>query len=247
MNKKKLRFIGIFILILSLSFPMIIVGLQDFRDINKEMTLENSQTEDILKKHPVIESIYQLYQNIPEKSEEYVIKRIGEYSEDKQAKLKEFQSYFSEEIQQLINHKVLSQELLENFDDEYVADYGTIVTYENTYYLRQVLRMWEESFKSLDFQMDPLTHKIIDFSMSDAKDIVFNDEELKTISWHMIKYLELDDIDDWVYNQYGYESNQAKLRISCEFQKRVGTNQFHISVDLLGVLSPYTFRRIVQQ
>ena len=39
--------------------------------------------------------------------------------------------------------------------------------------------------------------------MSDAKDIVFNDEELKTISWHMIKYLELDDIDDWVYNQYG--------------------------------------------
>lgn len=102
MNKKKLRFIGIFILILSLSFPMIIVGLQDFRDINKEMTLENSQTEDILKKHPVIESIYQLYQNIPEKSEEYVIKRIGEYSEDKQAKLKEFQSYFSEEIQQLL-------------------------------------------------------------------------------------------------------------------------------------------------
>lgn len=50
MNKKKLRFIGIFILILSLSFPMIIVGLQDFRDINKEMTLENSQTEDIFKK-----------------------------------------------------------------------------------------------------------------------------------------------------------------------------------------------------
>ena len=46
---------------------MIIVGLQDFRDINKEMTLENSQTEDILKKHPVIKSIYQLYQNIPEK------------------------------------------------------------------------------------------------------------------------------------------------------------------------------------
>ena len=44
-----------------------------------------------------------------------------------------------------------------------------------------------------------------------------------------------------------YESNQAKLRISCEFQKRVETNQFHISVDLLGVLSPYTFRRIVQQ
>ena len=58
MNKKKMRVIGSFVLIISLSFPMIIVGFQDFYDINKEISLENSQTEDILKEHPVICLLY---------------------------------------------------------------------------------------------------------------------------------------------------------------------------------------------
>ena len=58
-----MRVIGSFVLIISLSFPMIIVGFQDFYDINKEISLENSQTEDILKEHPVIEGIYKFYQN----------------------------------------------------------------------------------------------------------------------------------------------------------------------------------------
>ena len=67
MNKKKMRVIGSFVLIISLSFPMIIVGFQDFYDINKEISLENSQTEDILKEHPVIEGIYKFYQNFRQK------------------------------------------------------------------------------------------------------------------------------------------------------------------------------------
>ena len=60
------------------------------------------------------------------------------------------------------------------------------------------------------------------------------------------RILELDDIDDWVYNQYGYESNKAKLRISCEFEKRVDTNNININVTLLGVLRPLLYGGVTQ-
>ena len=208
MNKKKMRVIGSFVLIISLSFPMIIVGFQDFYDINKEISLENSQTEDILKEHPVIEGIYKLYQNSSTNSQEYVIKRKDEYTVKEQEKLLQLQTLFSREIEKLMNHKILSHELLENEDEKYIADYGTLIDDENTYYLRQVLRMWQDSFKSFDYQMDPQTHKIIGFSMSQEDNLIMSDNEMKTMAWRMIEYLELDDIDDWVYNQYGYESNK---------------------------------------
>ena len=213
MNKKKMRVIGSFVLIISLSFPMIIVGFQDFYDINKEISLENSQTEDILKEHPVIEGIYKFYQNSSTNSQEYVIKRKDEYTVKEQEKLLQLQTLFSGEIEKLMNHKILSHELLENEDEKYIADYGTLIDDENAYYLRQVLRMWQDSFKSFDYQMDPQTHKIIGFSMSQEDNLIMSDNEMKTMAWRMIEYLELDDIDDWVYNQYGYESNKAKLRI----------------------------------
>ena len=127
MNKKKMRVIGSFVLIISLSFPMIIVGFQDFYDINKEISLENSQTEDILKEHPVIEGIYKFYQNSSTNSQEYVIKRKDEYTVKEQEKLLQLQTLFSGEIEKLMNHKILSHELLENEDEKYIADYGTLI------------------------------------------------------------------------------------------------------------------------
>ena len=246
MNKKKMRVIGSFVLIISLSFPMIIVGFQDFYDINKEISLENSQTEDILKEHPVIEGIYKFYQNSSTNSQEYVIKRKDEYTVKEQEKLLQLQTLFSGEIEKLMNHKILSHELLENEDEKYIADYGTLIDDENAYYLRQVLRMWQDSFKSFDYKMDPQTHKIIGFSMSQEDNLIMSDNEMKTMAWRMIEYLELDDIDDWVYNQYGYESNKAKLRISCEFEKRVDTNNININVTLLGVLRPLLYGGVTQ-
>lgn len=244
MNKKKVRGFCIFILIISLCFPLILVNILDSRDLNKEISFEDNQTEEILKKHPVIENIYKLYPNYTDKIEEYVIRRIGEYDQEKQEKLTQYQSLFSKEIQKIIDHKVISHELLENFDKKHYVDYGTIYISDISYDLNQILRMWEYSYKSFQYQMEPHTKKIINLTISQEKAIHLSDDEIKTISWGMIEYLELDDIDDWSYNQYGYESNKAKLRISCELERRVGTNTITVGVTLLGVLNPNVYRTI---
>ncbi|WP_044600010.1 hypothetical protein [Candidatus Stoquefichus massiliensis] len=245
-KNNKLRVLCLLIIVFSLGLPLFMTSLQDFNDINKEVELEDNQTEAILKNHPVIESIYKLRQRKTDKSEEYVIKRKDEYDEKKQEKFIKIQSLFSKEIQKMIGYKIMSHEMLENDDQVYIADYGTITYYEEVYYLDQILRMWEDSFKSFGYEMDPVTHKIIEFSMSQEKSIQLSDEEIKKMVWSMIEYLELDDIEDWAYNQYGYESNQAKLRIACDIEKRVDTDTVRISVDLLGALTPLQYKNLAR-
>lgn len=245
MNKKKIRIIGISILIFSLCLPIVMSLLFDFYDINKEVSLKDNQTEDILKKHPTIEGIYKINKYSSDEKEEYVVKRIDEYDKDKQDKLRQYQSLFSQEIQGMLNHKVMSHELLENNDNPYKVNYGTIITDENDYMLNQILRMGEDSYKSLSFLMETKTKKIYDFSVDQEKNFTINDEEMKKMAWSMIEYLKLDDIDDWVYNLYGYESNKAKLRVSCEFEKKVDINCIHIGVTMLGTLSPFKYQKMI--
>lgn len=59
------------------------------------------------------------------------VKRKDEYSDTKQKQLLYLQSLFSNEIQKLIDFKILSQQLLEvNNDKKYQVEYGTIREYK---------------------------------------------------------------------------------------------------------------------
>lgn len=249
MNKKKIRILGIVTLVFSLSFPLIVGTVQDYHDINKEHSLEDNQTQEILKNHPIIGNIYQLYQsgNLTDSRIEYKIRQKDEYTASEQETLFHLQSLFTKEIQQLLQNHVLNASLLEiDPNKDYQADFGTLVTFEteNYYRLEQVLRMWEKSFKSIDYVMEPKTNKIIGINITQQEKLTLSDEELKTIAWAMIQYLELDDIDDWSYNQYGYESNKAKLRISCTLQKRTELYTFDIDISLLGILNQNIYQSI---
>lgn len=249
MNKKKIRILGIVTLLFSLSFPLIVGTVQDYHDINKELSLEDNQTQEILKNHPIIGNIYQLYQsgNLTDSRIEYKIRQKDEYTASEQETLLHLQSLFTKEIQQLLQNHVLNASLLEiDPSKDYQADFGTLVTFEteNFYRLEQVLRMWEKSFKSIDYVMEPKSNKIIGINITQQEKLTLSDEELKTIAWAMIQYLELDDIDDWSYNQYGYESNKAKLRISCTLQKRTELYTFDIDISLLGILNQNIYQSI---
>lgn len=48
MNKKKIRMFGIMVLIISLILPIGISKLLDLKEINKEISLEDNQTQEIL-------------------------------------------------------------------------------------------------------------------------------------------------------------------------------------------------------
>lgn len=50
----------------------------------------------------------------------------------------------------------------------------------------------------------------------------------------MIEYLGLNEIDDWVYNEYGYESYQVKLQVTCEISEYTYYNDLNIRVAMLG-------------
>ncbi len=233
---------GIMILIISLILPIGISKLLDLKDINKEISLEDNQTQEILKKHPLIVNLYRHQQDYTadSKSETYVVKRKDEYSDTKQKQLLHLQSLFSDEIQKLIDFKILSQQLLEvNNDKKYQVEYGTIKEYQNTYDLNHIFRMKPDPYKEIDYYMDADTHKITHIELMQDNPLKYTENELKEITSQMIKYLELDDIDDWVYNQYGYESNQAKLRVSCYIDTRItDTHILVIEVTLLGAINP---------
>lgn len=249
MNKKRIRMLGISTLIFSLCFPLIVGIVQDYHDINKELSLEDNQTQEILENHPIIGNIYQVYQsgNLTDSRIEYKVRQKDEYTPSEQETLLHLQSLFTKEIQQLLQNHVLNTSLLEtDSTQDYQADFGTLVTFETEEYYRleQVLRMWEKSFKSIDYIMEPKTNKIIGINITQQEILSLSDDQLKKITWAMIQYLELDDIDDWSYNQYGYESNKAKLRISCTLQKRTEMYTFDIDVSLLGILNKNIYQSI---
>lgn len=249
MNKKRIRILGITTLVFSLCFPLIVGTVQDYRDINKELSLEDNQTQEILKKHPIIGNIYQIQQSgdLTDSRIEYKIRQKDEYTSSEQETLLRLQSIFTKEIQHLLEKNILNAALLEtDLNQEYQADFGTLVTYEteNSYRLEQVLRMWEQSFKSIDYIMESKTNKIIGINITQQEKLSVSDEQLKKMTWAMIQYLELDDIDDWSYNQYGYESNKAKLRISCTLQKRTELYTLDIEVSLLGILNQGLYQSI---
>ena len=91
------------------------------------------------------------------KSETYVVKRKDEYSDTKQKQLLYLQSLFSNEIQKLIDFKILSQQLLEvNNDKKYQVEYGTIREYQNTYDLEHIFRMKPDPYKGDVYKRQPL-------------------------------------------------------------------------------------------
>lgn len=250
MNKRRIRMICIVLLAFSLCFPMMISQIQDYYDIHKISTLDDNQTQDILKNHPIIGKIYEQFQrkDITSKRHEYVIRSKDDYSAKEQEKIVHLQSLFSKEIQELIDLNILSTTLLETDPSQpYQADYGRFITYDSEDFcsLEQILRMDDERYKSIDYDFESVTGKITSVSIRQQEFLSMTDEQLKDIAMNMIKYLELDDIDDWTYNQYGYESNKAKLRISCTMQSRFYRNELSIQVSLLGILHDYLYQSTV--
>lgn len=60
----------------------------------------------------------------------------------------------------------------------------------------------------------------------------------------MIEYLELDDVEDWSYNLYGYESQILKLRVYCESNQNYESPNLSIGARLLGLPGSIHIREI---
>lgn len=237
MNKK--RILGIIIIVLALSMPVFVNSMQDYYIFNRLVPLKNNQTQEILKTHPVISQIYQQVYENPIEENYYVVKEKESYAVEQQEFITKMQTIYANEIQKLVDYEILSYEILEVSKIEpSQIDFGTITKRQSNTILYQVYRMSRQDDKSISYQMDNETNKIIDIFLQQKQQLSFTKQQLQQLAWQMITYLELDDIEDWTYNQDGYESNIAKLRISCTIEKYIDNYTFHIGVNVLGLYAP---------
>lgn len=218
MNKIKMRILGSIIIIICLCLPKICIAVEDYYDFH-QVTSIDGDLQDIIEKHPLISNIYQYaYTSEQSEIEDYSVKKIQSYSKEEQETIKNMQSIYGQEIQELIDREILSTEILENDNQPYQVTFGTL-THEiknnnQRYILNQIYRINTDNDKIIDFTMDQQTHKIIDFSIRQKKPNNLSQEEIKNLLWLMLDYLELDDIGDWSFLQNSYESYKAKLRIT---------------------------------
>lgn len=240
MNDTKKRILGIIIIAVSLCIPIITFRIQDYYTFHKEVALDTSETQKILNDHPIIAYIYQNYYTTGQNEyQEYIVKEIETYSLQEQKVLNQILENYTQEIKKLLNYQVLNNDLLEiTQQQDYKVDFGTITNQTNQdggyYLLNQIFRMLTNNDKSIQFCMESHTHKITDIYIKQDHIIDYNQDQLKSLAWSMIEYLELDDIGDWNYNQNGYESYKAKLRISCQSDMIYNTQEIEIRTSLLG-------------
>ena len=171
--------------------------------------------------------------------------------EKQQEKLKNMQNIYNQELQKLIDKNILSHSLLEsNPQKDYQLTFGTLI--RNTkktveqYHLEQIYRLNSQHDKIINFYMDAKTHKIIKISITKDDVQQIKQDEIKKLLWNMIEYLELDDINDWHYNQNGYEAYQAKLRVSFENTVIDGQQTYSIRTSILYSVSQKQVHIIVE-
>lgn len=240
MNKVKVRVLGSVLIGLCFGLPKLSFIIQDYTNYNEAISIDGGKMEDILKKHPLISYLYQYdyVLNNEVEQERYIIKNSQSYSKKQQKSLKDIQDIYSEEIQKLINYKILTHSLLESDPQkDYQLTFGTLIKNKKQtieqYALEQIYKLNSQHDKIIDFHMDAQTYKIMKISITKDDVQQINQDEMKTLLWNMIQYLELDDIDDWHYNQNGYESYQAKLRVSFENTVIDGQQTYSIRTSIL--------------
>lgn len=237
MNKVKIRILGSLTIILCLCLPKMIFMVEDYHDFQKLISIDDGQIQTLMKKHPLISQLYNYNYSFEDfQAEEYVIKNIDSYSSSKQETIKNIQSLYNEEIQKLIDKNILSSSLLEMNTKSYQTTFGTISIESDQknerYILNQTYRIHTNHDKAMTFVMDKETQKIMSVSISLDKTETFH-QDIKETLWSMIEYLELDDIEDWNYNQDGYESFQTKLRVSYQKTTYDDMQEYCISIQCL--------------
>lgn len=244
MNKKRIRIIGVLVIAFSLCMPIIVFGIQDFQNNHKKIAWENTSLDkEIMKKYPIISNIYaeffssRDYTNIPES---YIVRSMDDYTKPEQEKINQIKDLFEREINKLIEYEILSPEMLEITGD-YKIEYGTIIDSSDddggTYGYSHIYRLNSSHDKSIHFQMNAKSQKITSITYEE-NNLNYTSADYQRLAYQFVKYLGLEEIDDWTYSQYGYESYKAKLQISFESYQPT-----HISmgVSLLGSYRPSTY------
>ena len=233
--------------ILSFLLPMLIFALQDWYDIQKVYHFDQIYiSSDIAKKYPVISEIYASFYTQGESTEtenQYLINFSSATPKDQET-YTDIKLLYEQEISNLIDKSVITNQLVSNDKNAYVIDFGTLLLRNHHLYnLSQIFSMEENKVVSTSFDLLKENKKIIALDISNEAVELLNQEDCKEMMRSMIQYLELAEIEDWSYTDNGYESYIAKLQVYCEI-RHYGNDYptLEIGVIPLGQHSSYNFK-----
>lgn len=224
---KNKRILGIGVLIFSICLPSVVFKAYDFYVFHKEVQWKDASIEhEIKEKHPIIQEVYYKYFNYNyvdvDDKDSFSIKKQNEYTQRKRDKFSKIQSLFEKEIDRMIKKGVLSYKYFEMEElSQFQLPFGTIgddQLEDGEYDLDIIFRIPVDNY--ISFIYNKKTSLITDFSISNRYINNLKEKDIQKILKGYLSYLGLDDIEDWKWTQYGYESTLAKLQLY--YRKDIG-------------------------
>ena len=235
----KIKIVCLLMMVLTILCPLLLFQVQDYMDQTKSYAMPHTSIDDIvLKKHPIIASIYnEFYSSVDNDYFNYDYTDISVYDKDIQEKLIDMKKIYEEEINALLTYKVLKPEELQLSDQHFTLNFGYLNTRfkknQNVFPLSQIYEIRKDGSESANFILLKDVHKISKLSIYRTM-TPKTPEELKAITWAYIQYLGLEDLDDWQYTAYGYESYSAKIQVYCDMSQ-VGEPQYELNVGICPI------------
>lgn len=227
------------LLLLSCFLPMLIFRLQDWHDTQKVYPFDQIYiTSEITKKYPIISEIYASFYTQGENTDaenQYLLDFSPAFPKE-QEPYADIKSLYEQEVCTLIKKNILTDRLVNNEDNLYTIDFGTLLLRNrHLYNLSQIFSLEGTKVVSTSFDLLKESKKIIALEISNEAVDFLTKEDCKEIMYAMIQYLGLEEIEDWSYSENGYESYTAKLQIYCEIRNYgEGYSDFQIGVIPLG-------------
>lgn len=215
---KNKRIFGIGVLVISICLPSVVFKAYDYYVFHKEVQWKDASIEhEIKEKHPIIQEIYYKYfdDTYVDDRDTFSIKRQDEYTKEKRDKFSKIQSLFEKEINRMIQNDVLSYKYFEMEESsQFKLPFGTIgddCLEDGKYDLDMTFRIPVDN--CMMFIYNKKTSLITDFFISNRYINNLKEKDIRKMLHGYLTYLNLDDIEDWKWTQYGYESSLAKLQL----------------------------------
>lgn len=235
----KIKIICLLVVVLTIVCPLMMFHVQDYMDQSRIYDMLDTSIDDLLlKKHPIISSVYQeFYSSTQHDYFTYDYTDISIYDQDEQGKLKDMKKIYEDEINTLLKFQVLESADLQQSNPHFTLNFGSLNTRfdkkQNAYPLSQIYEIRKDGSNSINFVLLKDVHKITKLSIYRAM-TPKTTEELKDIAWSYIKYLGLDDLDDWQYTSYGYESYAAKIQVYCDISQ-INDSQYVLNIGICPI------------
>lgn len=242
MKPCNVRYLAIGTLLLSLFTPLLFFQINDRFFTPQKVEWNSKVAIDLRKTYPIIDSIYHNYYRsnaLESISISYDVTDISIYEETIQTNLVSLRNSYTNAINELLVNKVIPYSYLDLKQDEtFQVTFGTVVNNaekkEGYYDLTQYFQIEKDLIKSMTYRLDAATNKITSASFTSPNVSILNESEMKTQLWNYIKYLGLDNIEDWSYREHAYESYQAKLQVYGETSIVAPDNTYEMGICPLG-------------